>query len=238
MNNNIDNNFNNKNNRNKNKEQKLILGVLLGISVLCNVSTIVFNQSLTTELQEKVKEIENKSALIDEINKQKESLSESLNEKNNKIEELEKKVLDAEPWFKMSEEQQRKIDEENKRLEQERIAKEEAERIAQQKAEEEQKKKEEEERIAKEKADLEARTITLSNGNYTAGIDFDAGTYDIIAISGNGNVSSSNMFSGGLNAIMGVRNDGFYEKEYKNIRLPYGTELSIDGVKIKLVPKY
>lgn len=45
------------------------------------------------------------------------------------------------------------------------------------------------------------------------------------------------MFSGGLNAVMGTANDGFYEKEYKNIKLPQGTELKISGVKIKLIPK-
>lgn len=221
MNNNIDNNFNDdKNNINKDKKQKIILGVLLAISAIGNTCTISSNNSLSTELQKKVKEIENQSILIDETNEKNKSLSESIDKKNNEIKELEKKVSDAEPWFKMSEEQQKQLDEENKRLEQERIA------------------KEEEERLAKEKAELEARTVTLTNGNYIAGVDFDSGTYDIIAISGNGNVSSSNMFSGGLNAIMGVRNDGFYEKEYKNIRLPYGTELNIDGVKVKLVPKY
>ena len=47
----------------------------------------------------------------------------------------------------------------------------------------------------------------------------------------------SNIYSGGLNAIMGVKNDELYEKEYENIsfrRRGYLTK--IDGVKIKLVP--
>ena len=84
--------------------------------------------------------------------------------------------------------------------------------------------------------ELEARTIELSNGNYVAGTDFEAGTYTITAISGNGNVYSSNMFSGGLNAIMGTSNNGFYELEYKNIKLPKGTTLTIDGVTVRLTP--
>lgn len=36
---------------------------------------------------------------------------------------------------------------------------------------------------------------------------------------------------------MGVENDGFYEKEYKNIKLPTGTTLKVDGVKIQLIPR-
>ena len=61
--------------------------------------------------------------------------------------------------------------------------------------------------------------------------------YDIVAISGGGNVSSSNMYNGGLNAVMGTENNGFYEKEYKNIKLPTGTSLKVSGVKIQLIPK-
>jgi len=89
----------------------------------------------------------------------------------------------------------------------------------------------------------EAQEIILSSGNYIAGTDFPAGTYDIVAISGGGNVQSSNMFNGGINAIMGddsyiAEYGDFYEKEYKNIRLPDGTELRVfNGVTIQLIPK-
>lgn len=61
--------------------------------------------------------------------------------------------------------------------------------------------------------------MSYPNGNFVAGTDFPAGVYDIQAVSGNGNVSSDNIYSGGLNAIMGVKNDELYEKEYKNISL-------------------
>lgn len=62
--------------------------------------------------------------------------------------------------------------------------------------------------------------------------------YDIIAISGNGNNSLINMFFCGLNAIMGVRNDEFYKKEYRNIKFPYRIKLNISDIKVKLIPKF
>jgi len=80
----------------------------------------------------------------------------------------------------------------------------------------------------------------FSSGNYTAGIDFPAGKYDIVAVSGGGNVSSSNAFDGGINAVMGTEDKNelmdMYEQEYKNIDLPDGTTLTISGVQIQLVP--
>lgn len=75
---------------------------------------------------------------------------------------------------------------------------------------------------------------TLSNGNYKAGKDFKAGIYNITALKGQGNVSSDNLLSGGINAIMGPQDDGFYQKEYKNISLPANTMLKITNVTIKL----
>ena len=94
---------------------------------------------------------------------------------------------------------------------------------------------------------LEARnqtitdTVELSNGNYIAGQDFPAGTYTISVVSGGGNVHSDNMYSGGLNAIIGtadLNSDGWnmYEQEYKNIELPDGVTLYIDGVDLLLTP--
>ena len=91
-------------------------------------------------------------------------------------------------------------------------------------------------------ADPEPITVDqeFSSGNYTAGIDFPAGTYDIVAVSGGGNVSSSNLYDGGINAIMGTEDQNelmdMYEPEYKNIDLPEGTTLTIDGVQVQLVP--
>lgn len=157
--------------------------------------------------------------LLKDLESENKKIVTDLETKNEELEELRGLVEEAQPFFDMQEEEQAKLAEQ--------AEKEKAERLA----------KEEEERKAKEQAEIDAKSVTLSNGNYIAGTDFDAGTYDIVAISGGGNVSSDNMFTGGINAIMGTANDGFYEKEYKNIKLPTGTTLSIDGVKIKLVPK-
>ena len=70
----------------------------------------------------------------------------------------------------------------------------------------------------------------LSDGYYTAGIDFPAGKYDISVVDGNGNVSSSNLFDGGINTMMGVSEEyEMYQKEYKNISLPSGESLHVRG---------
>lgn len=83
-------------------------------------------------------------------------------------------------------------------------------------------------------------TVTLKNGHFVAGDDFPAGIYDIKAVAGGGNVMSDNMMNGGINAILGTAdmNDliDMYELEYKNISLPSGTTLSVDGVTITLTP--
>ena len=187
----------------------LVVGILLG--------AIIFPKCSYSEHETKLESLEKQlQAKQDEINtKQRE-----INDKQSEINTLSAKVEQAKPFFDMKEEEQLALKAEAEKAEKERVEKEEAERLA------------------KEQAELEAKTIKLSNGNYVAGSDCEAGTYDIVAVSGNGNVSSSNMFSGGINAVMGTRNSDFYEKEYKNIKLPYGTELTVDGVTINLIPKY
>jgi len=205
---------------------KRFRGVIVGFGLgLCFVipASISMNNDYNSELAGLKKDV----AGVDEY----------LEARENEIVELKNKLEQAQPWFDMTKNEQAKIEEQN-RIEKERLeaekAKAEEERLAKEKEEAE---KAEEERLAEEKAELEAKTVRLSNGNYVAGTDFDEGVYDIIAISGGGNVSSSNMYSGGLNAVMGVADDGFYEKEYKNIKLPQGTELTVSGVKISLIPK-
>jgi len=91
-------------------------------------------------------------------------------------------------------------------------------------------------------ADLQPRTndltetISLSSGHYVAGVDFPTGIYDVVAADGSGNVSSSNMFDGGLNEIIGTDNDGFSISLFKNCDFSDGVELSISSVSINLVP--
>jgi hypothetical protein len=79
---------------------------------------------------------------------------------------------------------------------------------------------------------FEPKEYTFGNGNFTVGKDFDKGTYNIIAVSGGGNVHCT----GDINAIMGTKGDGsFYEREYKNIRFEDGNVLEITNVTIKLI---
>lgn len=84
----------------------------------------------------------------------------------------------------------------------------------------------------------ETKAIELSTGNYESGVDFEAGVYNIVAMKGTGNLSTDNMFNGGLNEMFGIDDGyGFYVGEFYNVDLPAGTELSVSGgVKIKLIP--
>jgi hypothetical protein len=79
-------------------------------------------------------------------------------------------------------------------------------------------------------------TISLKSGNYEAGVDFPAGTYDLVATKGKGNVSSSNIFDQGINEMVGVPADTWYIKDFKNIVLSDGFTLEISGVEISLIP--
>ncbi len=97
-------------------------------------------------------------------------------------------------------------------------------------------------------ADMKAReqpnteTVELGSGNFVAGDDFPAGVYNITAVSGGGNVSSDNLYNGGINAVMGNADlnistgSDFYQQEYKNIELTEGVTLSISGVSVRLTP--
>jgi hypothetical protein len=76
---------------------------------------------------------------------------------------------------------------------------------------------------------------TLKPGNYTAGTDFDAGTYDVKAAEGSGNVYSSNT-DRGINAIMGTKADDEYIKEFKGVLLESGTAITVTGVTVHLNP--
>jgi len=78
---------------------------------------------------------------------------------------------------------------------------------------------------------FEAKEYEFGNGNFTVGKDFDKGVYNIVAVSGGGNVHCA----GAINAIMGTRDDDFYEKEYKNIKFENGNVLEIMNITIKLI---
>lgn len=210
----------------------LVTGSALILLAIMNCSYITKLNANNNQLNEDIvnlnKIINNKDNTISSKNKNIDDLNKLIEEYKEKESELNNKISDAEPWFKMGKLEQERIRQEN-------IAKEEEAR----KKEEEAERKAEEERLAQEKAELEAKTKTFGTGHYTAGEDFDSGTYDIIWVSGYGNVSGGNIFGGGINEIMGDNPYFPGEKEVKNITFKYGETLSLSGgVKVKLVPKY
>lgn len=89
---------------------------------------------------------------------------------------------------------------------------------------------------AKEDLSNVAKEYTLTAGYYTAGVDFPAGKCDVTAVSGTGNISSSNMYSGGINAMFGIDDGtGLYTASFSGLKLPSKTTLSLNGdLKIKL----
>lgn len=91
------------------------------------------------------------------------------------------------------------------------------------------------ENIQEENLNIEGAK-TFKNGNFVAGRDFEPGIYDVVATQGGGIVTGGNMFNGGIMAIMGPADDGFYQKEYKNITLKDGDKLKVSNVTIQLIP--
>jgi hypothetical protein len=90
----------------------------------------------------------------------------------------------------------------------------------------------------KKREQVNLETIELGSGYFVSGEDFPAGVYNIMVSDGKGNVSSDNLYDGGINAIMGISDHDMYEAEYRNIELPAGVTLKVDGLKIKLIPSY
>lgn len=83
----------------------------------------------------------------------------------------------------------------------------------------------------------ESKAITLSNGNYDIGIDIPAGVYNLFVVNGNGNISTSNLFSGGINEMIGTNNE-YYISEFHNLELKEKETLEIsNGVTIKFIPQ-
>lgn len=85
----------------------------------------------------------------------------------------------------------------------------------------------------------DANKVKLTNGNYVVGVDLPEGIYNLKVLSGNGNVSSSNILDGGINEMVGVdESSGFYIQTFHNLLLDENVELSISGgVTIQLTPQ-
>lgn len=69
----------------------------------------------------------------------------------------------------------------------------------------------------------------LAAGHYTAGIDFPSGKYTLAAKSGSGNVSTSNIFTGGLNEVMSSPKSDYSIDVFNNAKLDDGVILSVGG---------
>jgi hypothetical protein len=84
----------------------------------------------------------------------------------------------------------------------------------------------------------ESAAKSFSNGNYVAGTDFPQGTYKILATAGTGNLSSSNIFDGGVNEMFGVDDgSGFYNSQFLNARFNKEVTLTVSGgLTVKLIP--
>lgn len=78
--------------------------------------------------------------------------------------------------------------------------------------------------------------VQLRNGNFTAGVDFPAGVYDLYAISGSGTVSTTNTsdYANSIFQMMAARENAYYITSYQNVTLDTGTVLQVSGVTIEL----
>ena len=71
---------------------------------------------------------------------------------------------------------------------------------------------------------------TLGAGYYTAGIDLPVGKCNLTAVSGNGNINSSNLLNGGVNEMFGV-DDGndLYESSFNGLKMKENVVFHISG---------
>lgn len=85
--------------------------------------------------------------------------------------------------------------------------------------------------ISKEQADAAAAELasherTFSAGEYTVGTDIPAGVYNIVAVSGHGNLFVRG-YGKRLNEIMGTTDPSFYMAQYNNAELTTGQTIVI-----------
>lgn len=183
----------------------------LGIII---IGIIIGRLTLAGKVSTLKSDLNNLKATLADTESKNVELSKGNDDLESKNKNLESKVVQAKPFFDMEESEKEKMRldaaEEKSKLEEEKKAKKEAE----------------------EKAELDAKKVTLDNGKWQCGKDFDAGTYTLVAIKGGGNV----ICSGSINAIMGPQDDGFYQKKYSNISFKKGQILDLRNVTVELTP--
>jgi hypothetical protein len=82
----------------------------------------------------------------------------------------------------------------------------------------------------------ESAALTLTPGQYVVGEDFPAGTYTLVAEDGAGNVTSSDIFFGGINEMFGKSDLSMYTPRFDNVELKDGWDLKISGVTVRMIP--
>ena len=102
--------------------------------------------------------------------------------------------------------------------------------------------KQENEQLKSQLSDTEEKptdsTYELTAGNYEVPADIPAGKYDIVAVSGHGVFTINNTDGyADLSEFLGVDNDEYAIKEYKNAKILEGNTIEISStLKAKLVP--
>lgn len=76
-----------------------------------------------------------------------------------------------------------------------------------------------------------ATEYTLTAGQYYAGIDIPCGKFNLTVISGDGNIMTTNMYSGGVNGIFGIpdADHDYYKDAYNGVKLPEGERMGVWG---------
>lgn len=89
-------------------------------------------------------------------------------------------------------------------------------------------KAEEERKVNEHTAELAAKKRTFSAGKYIVGTDIESGKYDLLAISGKGNLFvRGGIYGDSINEMMGVTNPEYYIPKYSNATLLSGQEIEI-----------
>jgi hypothetical protein len=223
------------------KKGKIILGNLLAFCkkqwkyILVAFIALVFGGSFGPTSEQYDALASSNSDLRKEIEDQAEKNQDLI--KDNK--ELKALVLEAAPFFELSEQEQENKQKEAVAKAAELKKQEEARAKEEAKKAEEEARKAEEQAAAEAQAELAARTKTLTAGKYVVGRDIDAGLYDAIALAGTGNFVVTGGYTGlKVNEMFGLGDADFYNSQFNNLDLEDGDEIEINSnLKIKFEPK-
>ncbi len=78
--------------------------------------------------------------------------------------------------------------------------------------------------------------LPAPTATFIAGKDFPAGVYSVEVLRGSGQVSAGSVESGGIDSAMALEETDGAVKEFRNVNLSEGLELTVTGLDIRLVP--